>query len=56
MRRRKIRNVWNLKGRIAYNKKSEKNKVTFSEDEKKNVDRYEEDRLEEIKKGLIRLN
>jgi len=50
MRRRKIRNVWNLKGRIAYSRKSEKKKVTFSEDEKENIVRYKEDRLEEIKK------
>jgi len=50
MRRRKIKNVWNLKGKIAYSRKNEKKKMTFSENEKKSVVKYEEDRLEEIKK------
>jgi len=45
-----VRNVWNLKERIAYSRKSEKKKMTFSEGKKENVIGYVEDRPE--KKGL----
>jgi len=45
MRKRKIRNVWKLKRRIAYCRENKKKKVTFSKGEKESVVRYEEDRL-----------
>jgi len=54
MRRRKIRNVWNLKGRIAYSRKSEKKKVTFSENKKESDIKYEKDRLEEKERFKLR--
>jgi len=48
MRRKKIRNVWNLKGNIAYSRKNENKKMMFSEDEKKSVVKMR--KIEEIKK------
>jgi len=53
MRRRKIRNVWNLRGKIAYSRKSEKKKVMFSEGKKESDIKHEEDRLK--RKGRERM-